>query len=62
MYGLVLTFGLVALGMAWKESVKTLHKGKLIHFGDDLKEEAETIKDNTIPPEWWEVWLGDSIL
>ena len=43
MYSLVLTYGLVALGMERKESVKTLHKGKLICFGDDLKEEAEIL-------------------
>lgn len=50
MYSLVLTYGLVALGMERKESVKTLHKGKLICFGDDLKEEAETIKDDPSHP------------
>lgn len=51
MYGLVLMYCLVALGMERKESVKAFHKGKLIHFGDDLKEEAETIKGDPIPPQ-----------
>lgn len=47
MYGLVLMYCLVALGM----ERKALHKGKLIHFGDDLKEEAKTIKGDPIPPQ-----------